>query len=178
MASAPSGHSIKFPNCGNAPVSSHIMKLSFIFSVFIFVVVVSVHGQISDSLNSKDNLFNYFSYNKKEYTLTKEKPWQDNSKSIFFENQGMFHSAYFLINKDSSFVFLCVYECGFFLTTGKWANSNDSILNFTWNREKSIALCKDKQKYKKYYSYGFPVPLPINNWVFTKRNDVLFPKIN
>jgi len=152
---------------------------SSILLVCIFIgSVVNSFSQTKDSLNSNDKSIDHFGHVADTFFLTKNKAWAKNSKTKTFENQGMYHSTYLALNNDSSFIFFSIYEVGESLTTGKWEKITDSTYRFQWNKNKSIDLCKQEFRLKKYYRYGFPKPYKIESWVFTMHKTKLTPTIN
>ena len=79
-----------------------------------------------------------------------------------YENQGRYHSAYFHLQSDSSFVYYRVFEGGYSMTLGKYTTSN-GVTRFTWDSLKTMQAVKDKAIYGKYYKYGSPSPRIMEN---------------
>ena len=148
--------------------------LLFIILIFGGSTFKSI-GQTKDSTKVYDKFAKYFRYDTDEYTSTKNENWAKNSRTKTFENQGDMHSTYIALNSDSSFVFLSIYEPGEFLSIGTWTEENDTIVILTWNKEKSKAICNNKKVYKRYYQYGMPFPMKIENWAFVISKDKLIP---
>ena len=151
------------------------MKTYVLTSIIIFLCLNKTNAQTNDTTDAFDKLANYFRYDTYEYALTQNDKWAKNSKTVTFENQGNSHSTYFAINNDSTFIFLSIYEPGEFLTTGKWTKPNDTTFTFNWDKNKTLAICKDKKIYHKYYKYSMPLPLKITDWTFIRRDSVLSP---
>ena len=148
--------------------------LTFIIIIF-FGCSFKTIGQTKDSIDGYDKAAKYFRYDTYEYTSTKNESWAKNSRTKTFENQGYMHSIYIALKSDSTFVFLSIYEPGEFLSVGRWTKKNDTTFILTWDEVKSMNICRDSKVYQKYYKYGWPLPMKIENWVFLKKNNNLMP---
>lgn len=89
-----------------------------------------------------------------------------------YESQGMYHSTYFLLNSDSTFVYYNVFEVGFDLTMGKYTKEENTI-SFNWDSLKTLQAVVDTSIYKKYFQYGIPRPLKIVNEQYKLQNGSL-----
>ncbi|GAB2833082.1 hypothetical protein GCM10027043_38790 [Ferruginibacter profundus] len=147
------------------------MKISLILILLVLPNVV-LFGQ--SAISNKDTSYGAH-YRTLKYKVTTKTTWSNNKNAVVFENQQRFSSNYFEIKEDSTFIFFSVYEVGYLLTTGNWQKLDDSTYRLDWNKERSIALCRNEKKYKKYFVHSFPMPLPIDNYKFIKRGDLLIP---
>ncbi len=91
-----------------------------------------------------------------------------------YQNQGMYHSSYYHLNKDSSFVYYSVFEGGYNMTFGNWTGFQNKI-TLTWDSLKTFSAVKDTGIYKKYYRYSRPNPFKISNKKFTINDSCLIP---
>ena len=110
--------------------------MKIILNLIFFVLVTIGQSQTSD-----------------DFTLVQ------NKKNVY-ENQGEYHSAYFYIYENKSFVYARIYECGYELTVGTW-ELQTGIINFTWDSLKTYEATKNKNFYQQYFKYSSPRPFKI-----------------
>ena len=151
------------------------MKSLISITVIFLGSLLQTSGQTNDSTDSYEWFAQYFRYDTYEYKSTKNESWAKKSSTKTFENQGNMHSTYIVLNSDSTFSFLSIYEPGEFLSVGRWVRGNDTTFILTWDRVKSISICNNPKVYKTYYKYSRPKPMKISNWIFIKRNNKLIP---
>jgi hypothetical protein len=83
-------------------------------------------------------------------------------KENTYESQGTYHSAYFIINPDSSFVYYSVFEVGYHLSLGNYLTYGDTII-FNTDLNKTSTAVKDSGIYNQYFKHSYPSPYLIEN---------------
>lgn len=100
-------------------------------------------------------------------TLTQTKDYPNK-----FENQGMYHSTYLILENDSSFVYYSVFEVGFDLAFGEYTSTNDT-LTFNWDQQQTLNAVTDSSIYQKYFKYSTPRPYKVENVRFIRTDKKL-----
>jgi hypothetical protein len=52
---------------------------------------------------------------------------------------------------------------------------NGDTLSLTWDRQETLDIISNKKKYKKYFEYSMPSPIPMRNWVIRRTFDRIIP---
>lgn len=89
--------------------------------------------------------------------LTKDKDRPD-----AYENQGMYHSTYFIIKPNNSFVYYSIFEVGYDLSFGNYKLQSDTII-FNTDWDATAVAVKDSSIYNQYFKHSFPRPYLISN---------------
>lgn len=98
-------------------------------------------------------------------TRTKEDP-------NIYESQGMYHSAYLILNTDSSFVYYKVYEVGFNFCVGNYKNLQGELV-FNWDSIKTLNAVNDTAIYRQYSRYRRPRAGKITGVRYVPKGDTL-----
>jgi hypothetical protein len=147
----------------------------------LIILLFIINPLFLEAQNKLDSLYREVESRGKEifysktYFLTNKRVGGAPPESKVYESQGMFHSTYIIFNQDSTFIYYNVFEVGFDLTFGKWLQLNGDTLSLTWNRQETLDIINDKMKYKKYFEYSMPSPIPMRNWVIRRTFDRIIP---
>jgi hypothetical protein len=114
-------------------------------------------------------------FNSRTYFLTNKGVGGAPPGSKVYQSQGMLHSTYIILNQDSTYIYYDVFEAGFNLTFGKWKQLNGDTLSLTWDRQETLDIISNKKKYKKYFEYSMPSPIPMRNWLIRRMFDKIIP---
>jgi hypothetical protein len=148
------------------------------FAISIFFILLSF---FSNSQNKTDSLWKVMEAEDKGVFTTKTFVFK-NKKANFipasskvYESQGLYHSTYLILNKDSTYLYYSVFEVGFDLTIGKWKIKGSDTIILNWDRQKTLNCLKDKKCYEKYSISPFPNATPMNNWLIVMTDKILKP---
>jgi hypothetical protein len=142
-------------------------------NVWMFLFSNSGYSQ-ADSLYC--NLSDRFEFDADTFTLTKNEKWAKRRTTKTFENQGLYHSTYLALNKDSSFKFLSVGEAiRKFISVGKWTMTETNLIRLDWDRNKTESICDSERLQERYHPYLFARPCCIQGWTFIISRKQLIP---
>lgn len=147
-----------------------------LLQIVLVIVPFRMQTQINiDSLRHDIETHDKKVFNSRIYTLTSKKYNTDLSDSKVYESQGLFHSAYILLNSDSTYVYYTVFEVGFKLSFGKWSVYSNDTLTLNWDKQMTLTNIKDEKIYRKYFEYSFPTAVPMTNWRIRRTKKGLEP---
>ncbi|MFY9311175.1 MAG: hypothetical protein WAQ28_19180 [Bacteroidia bacterium] len=140
------------------------MTKQVIFLITISVLTTICNGQ---TLNLYSPSKAYDKYKSGQFFLEKG---ADNK----FQNQGMYHSSYYYLNPDQTFIYYNVFEVGYKMTLGHWTREGNQIM-LTWDSVATHKAVTDTSFYYKYFRYGKPKPLKMVNKKFIYTDTLITP---
>ncbi|MCB9182890.1 MAG: hypothetical protein H6591_03155 [Flavobacteriales bacterium] len=90
-----------------------------------------------------------------------------------FESQGMYHSAYLILDGTGRFMYYTVYEVGYDIAVGLYARSGDT-LTLIGDSARTFEAVKDTGFYKALFAYSIPDPCRVDSVRYIEQIDKLF----
>jgi outer membrane protein OmpA-like peptidoglycan-associated protein len=129
------------------------MKIRYL--LLLIMIVSNLTGAIIPVNRSKSSVFDSdLGYG--VYMASKDK-----KDALHYERQTMYSSEYYILYKDSSFVYWTVFEVGEYITVGHYRKQGKYFV-FDWDSELTNQTSRDPARRKKYYS-GELAPYPMYN---------------
>ena len=142
--------------------------------IFILISLFAKSQVNLDSLLNEEEKIQKELFNSFTFSLSESNQIITSINSKTYENKGLNHSTFLILNADSTFIYYSIYKLGFDLSVGQWTKINTDTLTLNWDCQKTADFIKDANKRKIFY-FDITGIVPMTNWLIEILKSKLVP---